>query len=256
MSWEQQQTLERQQYEEEFGSTSRSAYDRFYGQAPAVDRCVEKKMALIASDSGGGDFKRVPPGTHIARCYRVVDLGTQQVTYKGDSKLQRKVMVGWELFGEDEEGGPLQTDDGMPLVISKRYTLSLSDKARLRADLESWRGVAFTAEELKGFDITNLLGKFCMVNVIHATEGDKTYANIATIMPVPKAMKASLPAGVHEMQAFDVTDPDMELFEKFYDKLKETIKASTEWRSRENGPTRATANTGTSFDDVDSDIPF
>ena len=71
-------------------------------------------------------------------------------------------------------------------------------------------------------------------------------------------MKSSLPAGVHEMQAFDVSDPDMDMFGKFYERLQETIKASTEWRSRHNGPTRATAEEGVPAGNWtdDSDIPF
>lgn len=244
--WRQQEECEQRRWEEEFG------------QAPAVDRRMEKKMGIIAMDSGGGgDFKRVPAGTHVARCFRVIDLGTQSVEWQGSVKLQRKVQISWEVFGEDDEGAPLTTDDGMPLVISKRYTLSLSDKARLRADLESWRGRAFTSDELSGFDITNLLDAFCMLSVIEVKNGDKTYSNISAIAQIPKAMRSTLPKGIHEPQVFDVSDPDMEMFSKFYEKLKETIAASTEWRSRQNGPTRAkAAQPDDPFGDSLDDPPF
>lgn len=84
-------------------------------------------MALIASDTGGGDFRPVPQGVHTGRCVRVIDLGTQPREFQGKPKPPaRKVSLTWELHGEDEDGTPLKTDDGKPLTISKRYTLSLS----------------------------------------------------------------------------------------------------------------------------------
>jgi hypothetical protein len=259
VSWRQHEVVEQRRWEEEF-----------HGQAPTLDGRMERKgtpMGLIAMDSGGGDFKRVPPGTHTARCYRLIDLGTQAVTFSGDTKLQRKIMIGWELFGEDDDGAPLTTDDGMPLTISKRYTMSLHEKAKLRADLESWRGRPFTADELKGFELPKLLGQWCMVNVIHTDNdpaGGKVYANVKSLMPVPKQMKATLPKGVHELQQFDLDDPDMNLFGTFYQKLQETIQASTEWKASRGQPKPAakpeTATAGGSpsayFDDMDSDVPF
>jgi hypothetical protein len=30
------------------------------------------------------------------------------------------VAISWELYGEDEDGVPLKTEDGKPLTISKR----------------------------------------------------------------------------------------------------------------------------------------
>jgi len=86
-------------------------------------------MAFIAQDNGGGDFKRVPTGVYIGRCYSLIDLGSQKVEFQGDVKLQHKILVRWELFGEDEDGQPLTVEiDGKarPMTISKRYTLSLS----------------------------------------------------------------------------------------------------------------------------------
>jgi hypothetical protein len=217
-------------------------------------------MGFIAQDSGGGDFKRVPPGVFIGRCYSVIDLGTQEVEFQGDKKLQRKVQIRWELFGEEEDGTPLTVEkDGqtMPLTISKRYTLSLSDKARLRADLAAWRGRDFNPDELKGFDISKLIGAYCMVNVTHNETNGKTYSNIASLTPLPSAMKAHKPAGVHEAVMFDLDSPDMAVLDGFHEKLQETIKGSVEWRSRgQSKPTQTTAGGKTGFDDMDDDIPF
>ena len=64
------------------------------------------------------EYKLVPAGSHLARCYRLVDLGTQRSDYEGNVKFLRKVMINWELHSEDDEGQPLVTDKGEPLSIS------------------------------------------------------------------------------------------------------------------------------------------
>ena len=59
-------------------------------------------MALIAKESGGGgSFTPVPPGMHLARCYRIIDLGTQESTYQGTVKKLPKVMLQFEVHGEE-----------------------------------------------------------------------------------------------------------------------------------------------------------
>jgi hypothetical protein len=189
-------------------------------------------MGFVASDSGGGNFKRVPSGVHIGRCYSLIDLGTQLSTGQYGEKLQHKIRVAWELFGEDEEGKPLTVEfDGkeMPMTISKSYTLSLSEKASLRKDLQSWRGREFTDEEAKGFDISKLIGAYCMVNVTTSETNGKTYSNVANLTPLPTALKASKPAPIHEVVTFDLDNPDWAVFDSFHDKLKDAIKRSPEF---------------------------
>jgi hypothetical protein len=189
-------------------------------------------MGFVASDSGGGNFKRVPSGVHIGRCYSLIDLGTQLSSGQYGEKLQHKIRVAWELFGEDEEGKPLTVEfDGkeMPMTISKSYTLSLSEKASLRKDLQSWRGKEFTDEEAKGFDISKLIGAYCMVNVTTSETNGKTYSNVANLTPLPTALKANKPAPIHEVVTFDLDNPDWAVFDSFHDKLKDAIKRSPEF---------------------------
>lgn len=189
-------------------------------------------MGFVASDSGGGNFKRVPAGVHIGRCYSLIDLGTQLSSGQYGEKLQHKIRVAWELFGEDENGEQLTVEfDGqvMPMTISKSYTLSLSEKSSLRKDLQSWRGKEFTDEEAKGFDITKLLGHYCMVNVTTSETNGKTYSNVANLTPLPAALKNNKPVGVHEIVMFDLDAPDWNVFATFHDKLKDAIKSSPEF---------------------------
>ena len=189
-------------------------------------------MAFIASDSGGGNFKRVPPGVHIGRCYSLVDLGTQLTTGQYGEKMQHKLRIGWELFGEDENGEPLTIDvDGreMPLTITKGYTVSLHEKSGLRRDLAAWRGKDFTDEEAKGFDVSKLIGAYCMVNCTVSESNGKTYTNVAGLTPLPGALKNAKPVPVHENVTFDLDAPDMKVFATFHEKLQEAIKRSPEW---------------------------
>lgn len=143
-------------------------------------------MAILAKDSGGRDFKPIPQGAHLAICTMVADVGMQE-GFNG--KPQRKVYLRFEVPDERvefERDGKLVEG---PAIIGKMYTLSLSEKANLRRDLENWRGRLFAADELKGFDISKLLGKTCQVMVTHDHKDGKTYANVNGIMGTSRDQK-------------------------------------------------------------------
>lgn len=209
-------------------------------------------MALIATGSNK-EFKPVPEGSHMAVCHRVIDLGTQQWEYQGAAQQGRKVLIGWELHGEADDGSKLTTDDGQPLGVSKQYTLSLSKKASLRADLESWRGRAFTDEELKGFDVQSLLGAPCMITVKHDKKADKTYANVASVTRFPAALKAMKPTAKNDLQIFDVENPDYTVFEVLPDWVKEKINQCIEFSApKKQSLSQASASAGKAAGGFDS----
>lgn len=212
-------------------------------------------MALIAKE-GEGSFTPVPPGMHLARCYRVVDLGTQKSEYLGTIKHLPKVMLQFEVHGEDEAGKPIVTAKNEPMTISKNFTLSLAEKATLRKDLQTWRGREFTAEELRGFELKNVLGAWAMISVIKTTGNNgKEYTNIAAIMQVPpQVKKVGLPEGHNKLGIFSIEEPDMEIFGTFSDGLKAKIESSPEWQARSGSAPKAEG--GGAFDDLDDDIPF
>jgi hypothetical protein len=197
---------------------------------------------------------------YLARCYRIVDLGTQKSEYLGQIKNLPKVMLQFEVHGEDDAGKALVTAKGEPMSISKNFTLSLAEKATLRKDLQTWRGKEFTADELKGFQIDNVLGAWAMIAITKAMGNNgKEYTNIANINSVPKVMKANLPEGHNKCATFYIESPDMELFETFSDNLRAKIEQSPEWQARKgNQPSKAqsAAKPSSGFDDMDEDIPF
>jgi hypothetical protein len=217
-------------------------------------------MGFIAKDEGGSNFKRVPSGVHIGRCYSLIDLGTQLSSGQYGEKMQHKVRISWELFGEDEQGQPLTIMvDGkeMPLTISKSYTVSLHEKSSLRKDLSAWRGRDFSEEEAKAFDISKLVGAYCMVNVTTSESNGKTYTNVAGLTPLPAALKNSKPAPVHENVLFDLDEPDMSVFDGFHEKLQEAIKRSPEWQAKTGSAARRQVTASPNgFDEQDDEIPF
>jgi len=147
-------------------------------------------MAIIASDSGGGDFKIVPAANHVGVCSMVVDLGKQRTEYMGQSKLKHQVYIAWELPHEQIEWTDKDGNERKgPMRIGKTYTVSLGKNAVLRAELENWRGRPFSEEEIKGFDITRLAGAPAMINVTHVEKNGRTYANVVGVTPLPKGME-------------------------------------------------------------------
>jgi hypothetical protein len=131
------------------------------------------KPLTFSAKGGGGDFKRVPKGSHIAVCNMVVFLGLQPGSgMYPDAKNQ--LFIRWEVPAErvdyEKDGKKMEG----PIVIGKTYTASMSEKANLRKDLESWRGESFSDESAEVFDVSTILGKGCMLSVVETTKGDKT----------------------------------------------------------------------------------
>jgi len=219
-------------------------------------------MSFIVQDTGGS-FERCPSGMHLARCYRIIDLGTQKSEYMGQPKFLHKIMIGWEIHGTDDNGRAIKMMDGRPFAIFKNYTLSWSEKANLRLDLQSWRGKPFNQEEMRKFDLKNVLGAWCMLNIIERQgQNGNTYSNVDGVTPVPAIIKNSgLPQAVNKNEIFNLSDPDMPLFETFSENLKAKITASPEWQKihmdveyQKNA--NAEANSPRPPVDEDEDIPF
>lgn len=177
--------------------------------------------------SAGGDFERPKPGTYMARCVGVVDLGTQEFEFSGQKGERRQIIVKWELPTELVTKGDYA---GQPLVITKFYTFSLNEKANLRHDLVSWRGREFSAEDLRdGFDVSKLLGVPCLVTIT-STETDRV--KVAAVAQPPKGTK--VPPQVNPSVLFDLEAFDGAVFAGLQDWVKDIIRRSPEFAALEN----------------------
>ncbi len=138
-------------------------------------------MAITVSGKGGGSFIPAPAGVHQAVACDVVDMGNLETTWNGQKKIKHVIRLVWQV----EE----LMDDGKPFIVQSRYTASLHEKARLRKDLESWRGKPFTDAELEAFDLEVLIGVNCLLNVVQTSKNGTTYANVTAVMPLKKGMQ-------------------------------------------------------------------
>lgn len=197
-------------------------------------------------------FELPPAGTHLAVCYRVIDLGTQNSTYMGQPKRQHKIMVSWELPDE-------KMADGRPFTIGQRYTWSMSEKAALRRDLESWRGVPFIEKDFGkgGFDIKNIIGKACLLNVVHSDSNGKQYANIAAISRLMKGQSAPGQTANEPVYLWLHEERwDSAVFSKLSDGLKAVIMKSPEYAAMLNGHDRPDEPPPIDASDFNDSIPF
>jgi hypothetical protein len=197
-------------------------------------------------DNGGGDFEQPPIGTHVARCVKIIDIGTQKSEYQGKVNIRRQCIIGFELPTELMSEGEYA---GKPFTVSRFYTASLGEKANLRKDLANWRGRDFTEQELEGFDSKNILDKCCMVSL---TENDKNKVRITGIMALPKGMQ--VPARINDLVYFSLDEFNQATFDKLSDGYKKLIQASPEYQAVTNP--QAQSDKRGSFDDMDDDIPF
>jgi hypothetical protein len=165
--------------------------------------------------------KIAPVGMHLARIYQIIDLGTTEQTGQFAGR-KRKVQVLFELPLETAIFDPEKGEQ--PFYARNMYTLSMHEKSTLRKDVHSMLGKTLTEDEAKTFNIFNLCGRECMVNIIHKQSGDKTYANIQNITPVPKGMLCP-PA----VLVFSTQQPDMVVFRTLPEFVQDKIKLSDEF---------------------------
>lgn len=181
-------------------------------------------MPIIASAKGGGDFPKVPAGSHAARCYQIIDLGTQEIEWQGKKKLQRKLWITWEIPEETIE----INGENKPMAISRMFTLSLAETGALLPFLESWRGKRFSEEELSAFDVAKLLGKPCLLSVVHDTKNGKEYANISAIAVLPRGMKCA--DQVNPSVEYSIDEGYSPTFKALPEFLQKKIEASEEFK--------------------------
>ena len=179
-------------------------------------------MSLIVNESAGTSIPLLAEDVYPAVCCMLVDLG-EQYSEKYNNTA-RKVLICWELPGET-------LDNGEARRLSNTYTASLNVKGNLRKDLISWRGRDFTVDELKKFDLRNIVGAPCMLSVIHKVgqDGNKR-AVIGGIMKLPKGMP--LPTLTNGFTIFDLDEENaMDKLEELPEWIQTRIKESETWKN-------------------------
>ena len=215
-------------------------------------------MSLTISETAKNTERQLPEaGATVGVLFSLVDLGTQEVTWDGETKWTPKLRLAFELpeqviEGEVTENGKT-TKVTKPMVVSIELTRSLGERATLRKHLETWRGQAFTSKELASFSLKNLLGKACLLTLVHKTsQAGRNYCAIQGIAKLPKSMKA--PAKTENAHVFyEIEQGEGGQFSELPEWLQEKIRASKEFSGASSAPQ------GKAVDSTDADgnpMPF
>lgn len=190
-------------------------------------------MGLKVKKKKGEALPPMDAGTYPAVCIGIVDLGEQySELFKNYSD---KVLIIWEIPSQTV------TVDGeeKPRWLSKDFSASLNEKSNLYKFLVPWRGKPFTEEELSaegdGFDLKEMLGQGCFLQVIVDENDDGTKRNkITTVIALPAGMSA--PETATEKMVFDMDAWDDAVLEKLPEWVQDRIKKSTQYQ-KDHTPT-------------------
>ena len=194
------------------------------------------------------DFELPPAGSHMAICYRVIDLGTQQYEWEGKKSFKPTIMLGFELCNEVMK-------DGRPFSVQQRFKLGSDKKAKIRIFLESWRGVPFSDDDFGNFDVAKLIRVPCLLGIIHTESSGNIYANINSVMKLPKGMTA--PSLINEPIHLTFDEFDQEAFNKLSENMQAVIAKSPEYQELK-GATHLEKSMGDASNGIhlDDEIPF
>jgi hypothetical protein len=122
----------------------------------------------------------------------VIDLGWLPNSFARDKSSKpaskvHKVRLVWQL-------SECLPDSDQRYVVQRMYTLSLHDRSTLRKHLDSWVG-PLSPTQLAGFDLETLIGRAGLVSIAQAERDGNIWANVETIVRLPKGMAAPVPNG-------------------------------------------------------------
>jgi hypothetical protein len=205
----------------------------------------------------------VPKGNHVARLYQIIHIGTNEFEFKGETKKSDKVRLTFELCNERKSFK--EGEEPKPFSVSREFGFSMGPKSHLRPFVEGMIGTSLYDEEAYNFNFEDLLGRECLLNVVHEEKNGNVYANIKGATPLPKGMDA--PEQFNESKMIDVNSATAEEIEALPDFIKTKMFSSEEWQGRPkhkenmsqaqaNRPARVGAELEADAEINADDIPF
>jgi CO dehydrogenase/acetyl-CoA synthase delta subunit len=199
-------------------------------------------------------FELAPKGTHIARVYKLINLGTLKTEWQGKEKDTKKIRLYFELPTEEKV---YTNKEGIEIkdvhTISAEYTLSMGDRAKLKPIVEGIIGTSLQEDEAYNFDVESLVGMTCLITIKHekTKDGSREYSVIASTASLMKGMTA--PEPVKKAEIIDVNTITDEQLAELHEKIQEKITSSKEWKLK----AQAVKNGFDGFDEINpEDIPF
>lgn len=167
----------------------------------------------------------IEEGNYIATIYKIVYMGEIEGEYKGKKTSSYKINITWELPSETKvwkEG-----EEAKPVSVSKMYTLSMGSKANLRKVVESIMG-GMTDAEAEGFDLDELLGKSCMLNISYGvSETGKEKQNLTTAK-IPKGMGS--PSPYNKQVILSYQNWNEEVFQALPEWMRKEMEGTLEYK--------------------------
>lgn len=167
----------------------------------------------------GEEFTKQLPteGMVNAKCYAVIDKGSQENERKGVKKMQRQIQLSFETDQMWEFG-----DRGtLPLTIHKNYSFFITDNSNLQKDLTSRLGKQQTSK----FNVFDLVGMTAELMVLHnVSKNGKTYPKIVAVKPWKKDWDL-----INPIVMFTLDDFNEDEFLKIPERLRAYIQTSPEY---------------------------
>lgn len=173
----------------------------------------------VMNAPAGEEFTKQLPteGMVNAKCYAVIDKGSQENERKGVKKMQRQIQLSFETDQMWEFG-----DRGtLPLTIHKNYSFFITDNSNLQKDLTSRLGKPQTSK----FNVFDLVGMTAELMVLHnVSKKGKTYPKIVAVKPWKKDWDLINPIVMFTLDAFNEDE-----FLKIPERLRADIQTSPEY---------------------------
>lgn len=216
--------------------------------------------------------KIIKPGKHLAILYSVVDLWTHQQTNVHGTKDVRKVQLSRELPNVMHEFKP--GDGEKPATVRRKYTLSMYKKAELRALVDNILWVELKDIQAKDFDLSNLLGVMCQLQLVHDSYEGNNYVKPTNYISLSDEEKESyVSKWVQQFNTsvlFSMDEYDQVVFDSLPQFIKDVIIESPEYNEIKNSVDRTeeelvdeledAAHNATESDpvkkEVSEDLPF
>ena len=186
-------------------------------------------MSFIARSSKSSSTADHPTaGTHMARLVGITDLGHQPgFVYEGkEIESTFKMEFTYELVNS-------LMADGRPHWVSEQFKNNdfVPDKPGGFIATMMARVAALTPEDPRETDVSKLIGKPCMVTVSINGGGYPKIAGQGAVTGIPVGM--DIPALQNDTFAFDMDNPDMDLWETFPEFKQKRIKEALNFEETE-----------------------
>lgn len=171
-------------------------------------------MAIYAPVPEEREWQNPPEGVHQGVVYAVELRSNVETKFGVKSKVLLKIQLNPDTAGMTTYKNDKGVEVSNPPMATMFPTLSMfrdgSKVSILRKTVEALANKKFANNaEAARFDIESLIGANGLFQIIHnkSADGEKVYANVETVMPLPKGTKPITPVNVGNGGTGDDDEP-------------------------------------------------